>query len=93
MSDPYNPDPYKPMVIHKPQVRTAAVRSTSQLNAAARSGTIVDTQPTGTVLNKARHVNTDHRRIAELDRSDDVKPPSTIKQTVSQTIQRVRKEK
>ncbi|KAJ1813259.1 multiprotein-bridging factor 1 [Coemansia sp. RSA 2598] len=86
-------DPYKPMVIHKPQDRTSTVRTASQLNAAARSGAIVDTQRSGSVLNKAHHVNTDHRRIAELDRSDDVKPPPTIKHTVSQTIQRVRKEK
>ncbi|KAJ1877623.1 multiprotein-bridging factor 1 [Coemansia sp. RSA 486] len=86
-------DPYKPMVVHKPQVRTTAIKTSSQLNAAARAGGIVETQRLGSVMNKGHHVNTDHRRIAELDRSDDVKPPSTIKQTVSQTIQRVRKEK
>ncbi|KAJ2723037.1 multiprotein-bridging factor 1 [Coemansia sp. Benny D115] len=83
----------KTIYISKPQLRTAAVRTSGALNAAARSGNIVATELSGKVSNKAHHVNTDHRRIAELDRSDDVKPPPTVKLTVSNAIKNARMEK
>ncbi|KAJ1719958.1 multiprotein-bridging factor 1, partial [Coemansia erecta] len=73
--------------------RQTAVRTNSQLNAAARSGSIVSTQTSGKVANKAHHVDTDHRRIAHLDRSDDVGPPPTVTLSVSKAIQKGRQDK
>ncbi|KAJ1997752.1 multiprotein-bridging factor 1, partial [Coemansia thaxteri] len=56
-------------------------------------GAIVETLRGSKVANKAHHVDTDHRRIAQLDRSDDVKPPDTINLSVSQAMMKARKEK
>ncbi|KAJ1894864.1 multiprotein-bridging factor 1 [Kickxella alabastrina] len=78
------------LIVSKPQARTATVRTTSQLNAAARSGNIIATERASSVANKSHHVNTDHRRIAELDRSDDVKPPPTVKLGVGKAISAAR---
>ncbi|KAJ2457486.1 multiprotein-bridging factor 1, partial [Coemansia sp. RSA 2424] len=70
--------------------RTAVVRNQSELNAAARQGAIVETHRASNVANKAHHVDTDHRRIAHLDRTDDVKPPEKVTLSVSQAMRKAR---
>ncbi|KAI9505990.1 multiprotein-bridging factor 1 [Coemansia spiralis] len=81
------------LYLRKPTQRTTTARSKGELNAAARSGNILDTQRNSKIANKAHHVNTDHRRIAELDRSDDVKPPPKLDMTVGKAIMQARKDK
>ncbi|KAJ2889713.1 multiprotein-bridging factor 1 [Coemansia aciculifera] len=80
-------------VLRKPKARTAVIRNQSELNAAARQGAIVDTHRALNVANKAHHVDTDHRRIAHLDRSDDVKPPEKVTLSVSQAMRKARADK
>ncbi|KAJ1652532.1 multiprotein-bridging factor 1 [Coemansia sp. RSA 1694] len=77
-------------VLRKPKARTAVVRNQSELNAAARQGAIVETHRALNVANKAHHVDTDHRRIAHLDRTDDVKPPEKVTLSVSQAMRKAR---
>ncbi|KAJ2327417.1 multiprotein-bridging factor 1 [Coemansia sp. RSA 2673] len=55
-------------VLRKPKPRVAVIRTQGELNAAARQGAIVETLRGSKVANKAHHVDTDHRRIAQLDR-------------------------
>lgn len=79
--------------LRKPTARTTVVRTQGELNAAARQGTIVETSRATKVSNRAHHVDTDHRRIAQLDRSDDVRPPEPVKLTVSKAISKARMDK
>ncbi|KAJ1663957.1 multiprotein-bridging factor 1 [Coemansia sp. RSA 1813] len=79
--------------VHKPAQRLTTTKTKSELNAAARSGTIVDTQRNAKMANKAHHVDTDHRRIAHLDRSDDVKPPPKVDRSVGLAIMKARMDK
>ncbi|KAJ1817530.1 multiprotein-bridging factor 1 [Coemansia sp. RSA 2671] len=80
-------------VLRKPKARATVIRNQSELNAAARQGAIVETLRASNVANKAHHVDTDHRRIAQLDRSDDVKPPEKVNLSVSQAMRKARADK
>ena len=44
-------------------------------------------------MNKGHHVETDHQKIARLDRSDDVQAPKTVPLLVIKAIQRARQDK
>ncbi|KAJ2491843.1 multiprotein-bridging factor 1 [Coemansia sp. RSA 2050] len=80
-------------ILRKPKARPTVIRNQSELNAAARQGAIVETIRASNVANKAHHVDTDHRRIAHLDRSNNVKPPEKVNLSVSQAIRKARTEK
>ncbi|KAJ1834119.1 multiprotein-bridging factor 1 [Coemansia sp. RSA 2703] len=85
--------PVNTIIVKKPVQREAVVRTRGEENAARRSGAIVATAASGKISNKSGHKDPDHRRIAHLDRSDDVLPPSTVPLTVSKAIQKARQEK
>ncbi|KAL1936773.1 hypothetical protein VTP01DRAFT_907 [Rhizomucor pusillus] len=79
-------------VIRKRNADKAKVtRNASDVNAARRAGAVISTEKR-TVTN-ASHANTDHRRIAKLDRENDVPPPPKVDQSVGRAIQKARQEK
>ncbi|KAI8322838.1 MBF1-domain-containing protein [Martensiomyces pterosporus] len=80
-------------VLHRNAPRATVARSQGAVNAARREGAVVDTERKGSVANRGHHVDTDHRRIAALDRSDDVKAPTTVNLSVGKAIMQARQAK
>ncbi|ORX69270.1 multi protein bridging factor 1 [Linderina pennispora] len=80
-------------VLRKSGPRPTVAKSQSVVNAARRAGELVSTERKSDVANRGHHVDTDHRRIAALDRSDDVRPPSTVNLSVGKAIQQARQAK
>ncbi|KAI8875782.1 MBF1-domain-containing protein [Backusella circina FSU 941] len=64
--------------------KAKVTRSQAELNAARRAGAAVSTEKK--VLSNAGHANTDHRRIAKLDRDNDVAPPPRVDVSVGKAI-------
>ncbi|KAJ1678000.1 hypothetical protein EV182_004985, partial [Spiromyces aspiralis] len=50
----------------------------AQANQALRMGTVSTQRRSAVATNTAHHVNTDHQRIARLDRENDVRAPKTV---------------
>ncbi|CEP18711.1 hypothetical protein [Parasitella parasitica] len=65
--------------------KAKVTRSQAELNAARRAGAAISTEKK--VLSNAGHANTDHRRIAKLDRDNDVAPPPRVDVSVGKAIQ------
>ncbi|KAJ1960118.1 multiprotein-bridging factor 1 [Dipsacomyces acuminosporus] len=80
-------------VLKKHAPRPTVARTQAAVNAARREGAVVDTERRSTVANRGHHVDTDHRRIAALDRSDDVQAPSTVNLSVGKAIMQARQAK
>lgn len=59
--------------------------------AARRSGAAVDTERKSSTLNKTTKGETDHQRIAALDRTDEPTAPKTISKDVGKAMQDARK--
>ncbi|KAI8967578.1 multi protein bridging factor 1-domain-containing protein [Mycotypha africana] len=72
--------------------KAKVTRSQAELNAARRVGASVVTEKKSTLTN-AGHANTDHRRIAKLDRENDVPPPPRVDISVGKAIQKGRQAK
>ncbi|KAI8334505.1 multi protein bridging factor 1-domain-containing protein [Choanephora cucurbitarum] len=72
--------------------KAKVTRSDSEINAARRSGASVVTDKKSTLTNSS-HANTDHRRIAKLDRDNDVAPPPRVDVSVGKAIQQGRQGK
>ncbi|KZT74215.1 MBF1-domain-containing protein [Daedalea quercina L-15889] len=68
-------------------------RTTSDLNAARRTGAVVATDKKVTAGTNKAHVGTDHQRIAKLDRENEVAPPPKVLPSVGKAIQTARMEK
>ncbi|CAO3670089.1 unnamed protein product [Umbelopsis ramanniana] len=66
-------------------------RTQSEINAARRAGAVVATEKKSTT--NAGHANTDHARIAKLDRENDVTAPPKVDVSVGKAIQKARGEK
>ncbi|KAI8890178.1 MBF1-domain-containing protein [Backusella circina FSU 941] len=66
-------------------------RSQAELNAARRAGAAISTEKKTTT--NASHANTDHRRIAKLDRDNEVAPPPRVDVSVGKAIQQGRQTK
>ncbi|KAI7903217.1 multi protein bridging factor 1-domain-containing protein [Cokeromyces recurvatus] len=83
----------KTTVLRKRDPTKAKVaRSESDLNAARRVGAAIVTEKKSTVTNSS-HADTDHRRIAKLDRENDVPPPPRVDMSVGKAIQKGRQAK
>ncbi|KAG1467636.1 hypothetical protein G6F57_012933 [Rhizopus arrhizus] len=72
--------------------KAKVVRSDSEINAARRVGAAISTDRKSTLTNSS-HANTDHRRIAKLDRENDVAPPPKVDVSVGKAIQQGRQGK
>ncbi|RCI03137.1 hypothetical protein CU098_008697, partial [Rhizopus stolonifer] len=72
--------------------KAKVVRSGSEINAARRAGAAIETDKKSTLTNSS-HANTDHRRIAKLDRDNDVAPPPKVDVSVGKAIQQGRQAK
>ncbi|KAI8332755.1 multi protein bridging factor 1-domain-containing protein [Blakeslea trispora] len=72
--------------------KAKVTRSDSEINAARRSGASIVTDKKSTLTNSS-HANTDHRRIAKLDRDNDVAPPPRVDVSVGKAIQQGRQGK
>ncbi|CAO3650054.1 unnamed protein product [Cunninghamella echinulata] len=72
--------------------RARVAKSQTEVNAARRAGAAIVTEKKSTVTN-ASHVNTDHRRIAKLDRDNEVAPPPKVDVSVGKAIQKGRQDK
>lgn len=59
--------------------------------AARRSGAAIDTERKSTTLNKTTKGETDHQRIAALDRTDEPTAPKPISKDVGKAMQDARK--
>ncbi|KAI8379372.1 multi protein bridging factor 1-domain-containing protein [Radiomyces spectabilis] len=80
-------------VLRKRNAEKAKVaRSQAEINAARRAGAAISTEKKSTLTN-ASHANTDHRRIAKLDRENDVAPPPKVDVSVGKAIQKGRQDK
>ena len=66
-------------------------RGNAEVNAARRAGAVVAIDKKTTVTNKG-HVGPDHRKIAKLDRENDVAPPPKILPSVGKAMQTARME-
>ncbi|PVU89604.1 hypothetical protein BB561_005262 [Smittium simulii] len=80
-------------VIRKSGNRTKVTKTGSAINAAIRSGAAVSTEVKSNPLNKAHHLQTDHRMIAKLDRDDLVSAPQKIDLSVGKAISQARQTK
>ncbi|KAI8070469.1 multi protein bridging factor 1-domain-containing protein [Gongronella butleri] len=76
----------------RPEDRARVTRTQSDLNAARRAGANIATEKKSTLTNSS-HANTDHRRIAKLDRDNDVAPPPKVDLSVGKAIQKGRQDK
>ncbi|CAO3664038.1 unnamed protein product [Umbelopsis vinacea] len=66
-------------------------RTQSEVNAARRAGAVVATERK--TLTNAGHANTDHARIAKLDRENDVTAPPKVDVSVGKAISKARGDK
>ncbi|OMJ24548.1 Multiprotein-bridging factor 1 [Smittium culicis] len=80
-------------VLRKSAARPKVAKTESAVNAAKRSGIEVITEKRSNILNKANHADTDHRRIAKLDRDDVVAPPPKVDISVGRAMQQARQAK
>ncbi|CAO3607432.1 unnamed protein product [Cunninghamella blakesleeana] len=76
----------------RPEDKARVAKSQTDLNAARRSGAAISTEKKSTLTN-ASHANTDHRRIAKLDRDNEVAPPPKVDVSVGKAIQKGRQDK
>ncbi|ORX53140.1 MBF1-domain-containing protein [Hesseltinella vesiculosa] len=76
----------------RPEDRARVSRNQTDLNAARRTGANINTEKKSTLTNSS-HANTDHRRIAKLDRDNDVAPPPKVDVSVGKAIQQGRQAK
>ncbi|CAO3597166.1 unnamed protein product [Absidia cylindrospora] len=76
----------------RPEDRARVARTQTELNAARRSGAAINTEKKSTVTNSS-HANTDHRRIAKLDRDNEVAPPPKVDISVGKALQKGRQDK
>ncbi|OLY85518.1 Multiprotein-bridging factor 1 [Smittium mucronatum] len=77
-------------ILRKSANRPKVAKSESVVNAAKRSGIEVVTERKSTIANKANHHDTDHQRIAKLDREDLVTPPPKVDLSVGKAMQQAR---
>ncbi|ORZ19526.1 multi protein bridging factor 1-domain-containing protein [Absidia repens] len=76
----------------RPEDRARVARTQTELNAARRSGAAINTEKKSTLTNSS-HANTDHRRIAKLDRDNEVAPPPKVDISVGKALQKGRQDK
>ncbi|ORZ25903.1 multi protein bridging factor 1-domain-containing protein [Absidia repens] len=76
----------------RPEDRARVARTQTELNAARRSGAAINTEKKSTLTNSS-HANTDHRRIAKLDRDNEVAPPPKVDVSVGKALQKGRQDK
>ncbi|KAI7865769.1 hypothetical protein BDF14DRAFT_1875459 [Spinellus fusiger] len=83
-------------VIRKRADKAKVARTEAEINAARRvsRGLLFQQRRlTGTALTNASHANTNHQRIAKLDRDDNVAPPPKVDVSVGKALQKGRQEK
>ncbi|KAL0089664.1 lambda repressor-like HTH type 3 transcription factor [Phycomyces blakesleeanus] len=78
-------------VIRKRADKVKVARTEAEINAARRVGAAISTEKKTST--NAGHANTDHQRIAKLDRDNDVAPPPKVDVSVGKAIQKGRQEK
>ncbi|KAI8644054.1 multi protein bridging factor 1-domain-containing protein [Parasitella parasitica] len=78
-------------ILRKRTDKATVTRSTTELNAARRAGAAISTEKKN--VTNAGHANTDHRRIAKIDRENDVAPPPRVDVSVGKAIQTARSNK
>ncbi|KAI7865799.1 multi protein bridging factor 1-domain-containing protein [Spinellus fusiger] len=78
-------------VIRKRADKAKVARTEAEINAARRVGAAVSTEKK--TLTNASHANTNHQRIAKLDRDDNVAPPPKVDVSVGKALQKGRQEK
>ncbi|KAI7866788.1 multi protein bridging factor 1-domain-containing protein [Mucor mucedo] len=72
--------------------KAKVTRTDAEINAARRAGVAIATDKKSTLTNSS-HADTDHRRIAKLDRDNDVAPPPRVDVSVGKAIQKGRQDK
>ncbi|CAO3656779.1 unnamed protein product [Mucor hiemalis] len=83
----------KTTVLRKRDPTKAKVtRSDAEIAAARRAGAAIATDKKSTLTNSS-HADTDHRRIAKIDRENDVAPPPRVDVSVGKAIQKGRQDK
>jgi putative transcription factor len=70
---------------------TPKAATEKDVNAARRSGAAIETERKGSTLNKTTAKETDHQRIAALDRTDEPTAPKPISKDVGKAMQDARK--
>ncbi|KAG9306896.1 hypothetical protein G9A89_002565 [Geosiphon pyriformis] len=83
----------KPVVIRKRGETVKVAKGASAINQARRANAVVETERKTTGGTNKMHTNTDHQRIAKLDRENDVAPPPKISLSVGKAIQQARQAK
>ncbi|KAI8330359.1 multi protein bridging factor 1-domain-containing protein [Chlamydoabsidia padenii] len=76
----------------RPEDKARVARTQSELNAARRAGAAISTEKKSTLTNSSQ-ANTDHRRIAKLDRDNEVAPPPKVDVSVGKALQKGRQDK
>lgn len=78
------------VVIGRKATHTAprVVRNESDINAARRAGESLDASKKSAI--NAAHVGPDHQRIAKLDRTNEVAPPTKVKPSVGKAMSQAR---
>ncbi|KAJ1916057.1 multiprotein-bridging factor 1 [Mycoemilia scoparia] len=79
-------------VLRKAPARQKKVTG-SEANDAMRMGFATTEKRSLVATNTSHHVNTDHQRIAKLDRENDIAAPKKVSLTTSKAIQQARQDK
>ncbi|KAG0170026.1 multiprotein-bridging factor 1 [Apophysomyces sp. BC1034] len=78
-------------VIRKRAEKAKVSRNETEVNAARRAGAAISTEKK--TLTNASHANTNHQRIAKIDRDNDVAPPPKVDVSVGKALQKGRQDK
>ncbi|CAH1763037.1 21233_t:CDS:2 [Entrophospora sp. SA101] len=78
-------------VIRKRSDQAKVAKGDSNINAARRAGAVVGVERKGGT--NRSHSNTEHQKIAKLDRDNEVAPPPKVSLTVGKAIQQARQAK
>ncbi|KAF7725605.1 multiprotein-bridging factor 1 [Apophysomyces ossiformis] len=78
-------------VIRKRAEKAKVTRNESEINAARRAGVAISTEKK--TITNASHANTNHQRIAKIDRENDVAPPPKVDVSVGKALQKGRQDK
>nr|CAG8561779.1 8693_t:CDS:2 [Entrophospora candida] len=80
-------------VIRKRSDQAKVAKGDSNINAARRAGAVVGVERKVAGGTNRSHSNTEHQKIAKLDRDNEVAPPPKLSLTVGKAIQQARQAK
>jgi putative transcription factor len=68
--------------------KVKVARKETEINSARQSGAAINTERKS--VTNASHANTDHRKLAKIDRDDEVAPPVRVDVSVGKAMQQAR---